>query len=113
MTLFSLMDITVAINSNCEIEINITIHTLALLIMCQNSYYQIVTLITPFGSSIATMFVVSCILFVEVSIIAANTSIVLQLYPCCHLNAYYNYTYTNINFIVVLILILTVETTTD
>ena len=52
MTLFSTMDITVAINSNCEIEINITIHTLALLSMNQNTYYSIVTLTTPFGSSV-------------------------------------------------------------
>ena len=78
MTLFSAMDITVAINTNCEIEINITIHTLALLSMCQNTYYGIVTLITPFVFSLATLFVVSCTLFGQPSIIVANTSIVLQ-----------------------------------
>ena len=78
MTLFSAMDITVAINSNCEIEINITIHTLALLSMCQNNYYSIITFITSFGLSLATMFVVSSILFAQLSIIAASTSQVPQ-----------------------------------
>ena len=72
------MDITVAINSNCEIETNITIYMLALLSMCQHNYYSIVTLITPFGSSLATMFVVSFVLFAQLSIIAANTSQVPQ-----------------------------------
>ena len=78
MTLFSAIDITVAINSSCEIEINITIHTLALLSMCQNNYYSIITFITSFDSSFATMFVVSCILFAQLSIIAASTSQVPQ-----------------------------------
>ena len=78
MTLFFSMDITVAINSDCEIEINITIHTLALLSMYQNNYYNIITFITLFGSSLATMFVVSCILFAQLSIIAASTSQVPQ-----------------------------------
>ena len=78
MTLFSAMDITLAINSNCEIERNITIHTLALLSMCQNNCYSIITFITSFGSSLATMFVVSCILFAQLSIIAASTSQVPQ-----------------------------------
>ena len=78
MTPFSVMNITVAINSNCQIEINITIHTLALLSMCQNNYYSIITFITSFGSSLATMFVVSCILFAQLSIIAACTSQVPQ-----------------------------------
>ena len=81
MTSFSAMDITVAINSNCEIEINITIHTLALLSMCQNNYYSIVTLITPFGSSLPVMFIVSCILFGQLSIIAANSPDVRKQYP--------------------------------
>ena len=80
MTLFSAMDITLAINSNCEIEINITIHTLALFSMCENNYYSIVTFITAFGSSLATMFIVSCILFALLSIIAASTSQVPQRY---------------------------------
>ena len=80
MTRFSTMDITVAINSNCEIEINITIHTLALLSMNQNTYYSIVTFIRLFVSSLATMFVVPCILFALFSIIAANTSQVPQRY---------------------------------
>ena len=73
MTLFYAMHITVAINSNCEIEINITIHTLALLSMCQNSYYSIITFIIPFGSFVETMLVVSCILFALLCIIAAST----------------------------------------
>ena len=38
--LLSAMDITVAINSDCEIEINITICGPTLLNMCQNSYCQ-------------------------------------------------------------------------
>ena len=38
--LLSAMDITVAINSDCEIEINITTCAPTLLTMCQNSYYQ-------------------------------------------------------------------------
>ena len=80
MTLFSAMDITVAINSNFEIEMNNAIHTLALLSMSQNSYYSVITFITPFVSSLATMFVVSCILFALLSIIAANTSQVPQQY---------------------------------
>ena len=42
MTLFSAMDITIAINANCEIEINITIHAPTLLSVCQNSYYQMI-----------------------------------------------------------------------
>ena len=76
-TLLSAMDTTVAINTNREIEIS-KLHTLALLSMCQNTHYGIVTLITPFGSSIATMFVVSCILFALLSIIVASTSKVPQ-----------------------------------
>ena len=78
MTLFFAMNITMAININCEIERSITIHTLALLSMFQHNYYSIVTLIRPFGSSLATMFVVTCILFALLSIIAANTSQVSQ-----------------------------------
>ena len=42
MALFSAIDIPVAINTNYEIEINITIHAPALLSMCQNSYYQMI-----------------------------------------------------------------------
>ena len=38
--LLSAMYITVAINSDCEIEINITICAATLLNMCQNSYCQ-------------------------------------------------------------------------
>ena len=73
MTLFSAIDITVAINSNCEIEINITIHTLALLSMNQNTYYSIVTFIRLLVSSLTTMFVVSCIVFALLSIIDEST----------------------------------------
>ena len=79
-TLFSAIDITIAINTNYEIEINNTIHAPTLLSMCQNSYCGIVALITPFGSSITIMFVVSCILFALLSIIVASTSKVPQQY---------------------------------
>ena len=48
MILFSAMDITMAANTNREIEINLTIHTLALLCICQNTNYTIVTLISLF-----------------------------------------------------------------
>ena len=41
-TLFSAMNLTTAINTNCEIEINIIIHTPALLSICQNSYYKVI-----------------------------------------------------------------------
>ena len=37
-TLFSAMNVTMAISINCEIEINISIHVPALLSACQNSY---------------------------------------------------------------------------
>ena len=73
MILCFAMSIAMAIDINCQIERSITIHTLTLLCICQNSYYQIVVLITPFGSSLATMFVISCILFALLSIIAAST----------------------------------------
>ena len=49
--------------------------------MYQNNYYSIVTLITPFGSSLAVMFVVCCILFGQLSIIAANSPDVRKQYP--------------------------------
>ena len=77
-TLFFAMEIIIAINTNREIKISIAIHTAALLSISQNSYYQIVTFITPFVCSLTTMFVVSCILFAQLSIIAANTSQVPQ-----------------------------------
>ena len=67
------MDIIIAINTNREIKITIAIHTAALLSISQNSYYQIVTFITPFVCSLTTMFVVSRILFSLLSIIAAST----------------------------------------
>ena len=35
------MCVTMAININCEIEINITIHVPALLSVCQNNYEMI------------------------------------------------------------------------
>ena len=80
------MDITIAIKINCQRERSITMHTLTLLCICQNSEYTIVTVITPFGSSLATMFVVCCILFAQLSIIAENTPDVLQQYTSIHFN---------------------------
>ena len=86
MTLLFAMYITMAINSNCQIEISITIDTLTLLCTCRNSYSQIVTLIKPFGCSLATVLVVSCILFALLSIIAANTSQLPQQYISIYFN---------------------------
>ena len=40
-TLFSAMNVTMAISTNCEIEINISIHIPALLSVCQNRYEMI------------------------------------------------------------------------
>ena len=48
MTLFSAMNITMAINTHCEIEISIATHTVTLLRMCENTYYEIATLISLF-----------------------------------------------------------------
>ena len=42
MALFFAIGINITINTNCEIEINITIHAPVLLTMCENSYYQII-----------------------------------------------------------------------
>ena len=81
------MNVTMAINTNCEIEIDITMHTLTLLSMCQNNYYSITTFITPFGSSLATMFVVSRILFALLSIIAASTPDIPYQYTSIYFNA--------------------------
>ena len=43
--LFSAIDITIAINTNYEIEINNTIHAPTLLSVCQNSYYQMIFIV--------------------------------------------------------------------
>ena len=40
------MNVTMAINIKCEIEINSVIHVPALLSMCQNSYYQMIFIAT-------------------------------------------------------------------
>ena len=42
------MDITITVNTDREIDIDITIHAPALLSISQNSYYQIVTLTSIF-----------------------------------------------------------------
>ena len=47
-TLLCGMDITIAVNTDGEIDINITIHAPVLLSISQNSYYQIVALISVF-----------------------------------------------------------------
>ena len=44
----SAMDITITVNTDREIDINITIHAPALLNISQNSYYQSVTFISLF-----------------------------------------------------------------
>ena len=44
----SAMDITITVNTDREIDINITIHAPALLSISQNGYCQIVTLISLF-----------------------------------------------------------------
>ena len=110
-TLFPAMNLTTAINTNCEIEINITIHTPALLSICQHGYYQVIfiakfiSLLCRFHRRYVHLFYHDiCSFFYSHS----NTSEILQLYTCLHLNAYYNQIYTNINFMVVLIKILTI-----
>ena len=80
------MKITIVINTNHQIESNITIHTLVLLGIYQNTHSSIVTLISLFFPAVATMFVVSCILFALISIISANTSEVLQQYISIYFN---------------------------
>ena len=105
-TLLSAMDITIAVNTDREIDINITIRVLGLLSSCQNSYYQIIFIFT-----LILLFLVCCCNYVglfEYDICSCfysrnNISEILQLYAWLHLNAYYNYTCTNIHFIVVLI----------
>ena len=105
------MNVTLAINTNSAIEITIAIGAPTLLSMCQNSYYQIVTLISlfcPFRWKHVRLFFHDICSFCYSR---NNISEILQLYAWLHLNAFYNQTYMNINFIVVLIAILTMGTT--
>ena len=97
------MNITIAINTNREIGITIAIHVPAFLSIFQNSYYHIVTLISLFCPCRCNHVRLFCHDICTFFYSRSKTSEILQLYPCLHLNAYYNQTYTNINFIVVLI----------
>ena len=112
-TLFSAMNVTMVIDINCEIVITITIHGLALLSIFQNSYYQIVTLISLFClfhcKRVPHFFHEICPFFYCCS----NTSEILELCSCLHFSSYYKYTYTNMKFIVVLIEIFARERTGD
>ena len=114
--LLSAMDITVAINSDCEIEINITIHVPALLSVCRNNYYEMI-LIVNFISLfyrchrryVRLFYHDICLYFYRRS----NTSVILQLYACVYMNAYYNCTHRNMDYIVVFIKIVTMRITTN
>ena len=84
--MFSAVETTIAINTNRQIERNITIHTLVLLSICPNTHSSIVTLISLFCPAVATMFILSFILFVWLSMISANTSEVPQQYISIYFN---------------------------
>ena len=84
MALFSAIHISVAINTNCEIEINITIHAPALLSMCQNSYYYIIFIV----NFISLLFAVTAAMLVPSRMIFTRFSIVAPI-----LLKYYNYTH--------------------
>ena len=112
-TLFCAVDVTIAINTNREIEITIAIGAPTLLSMCQNSYYQIVTLISlfcPFRYKHVPLFYHDiCSFFYS----GSNTSEILQLYALFHFRSYYKYTSANMNFIVVLIKLFSMGTKTN
>ena len=94
-TLLSAMDITIAVNTDREIDINITIHVPGLLSSCQNSYYQIIFIFT-----LILLFCVCCCKYVglfEYDICSffysrRNTSKILQLCTYLHFSSYYKYT---------------------
>ena len=82
-----------AISINCEIEINITVHLAALLSVCQNSYYEMIfiatfiSLLSPYHHRYVRLFYHDiCLYFYTHS----NISVIVHLYACVYLNAYYN-----------------------
>ena len=110
------MNDTIAISINCEIEINITVHVAALLSVCRNNYYEMIiiaTFITLFyryhRRYVRLFYRDICSLFSSRS----NTFVILQLYACLYLNAYYNCAHRNMDFIVVFIKIVTMRITTN
>ena len=112
-TLFSVMNVTMIININREIQITVTIFTLALVSVCRNTYYSIITLISLFClfrcNHVPRFFHQICPFFYSCS----NTSEILELCSCLHFSSYYKYTSTNMKYIVVLIGIFTRERTGD
>ena len=112
-TLFSVMNVTIAININREIQITVTIFTLALVNIYRNTYYSIVTLISLFClircKHVHRFFHEICPFFYSCS----NTSEILELCSCFHFSSYYKYTFTNMKFMVVLIGIFARERTGD
>ena len=111
--LLSAMDITITVNTDREIDINITIHAPALLSISQNSYYQSVTLISlfcPFHCKHVRLVYHDICSFLYSR---SNTSIVLQSYEYLYLNACYKYTYPSIHFIEVCIEIFAMKRTGD
>ena len=105
-----------AISINCEIEINITVHVAALLSVCRNSYYKVnfiatfISLLYRYHRRYVRFFYHDiCLYFYRRS----NTSVILQLYACLYLNAYYNCAHRNMDFIVVFIKIVTMRITTN
>ena len=112
-TLFYVMNVTMAININREIQITVTIFIHALVSVCRNTYYSIVTLISLFClfhcKRVPHFFHEICPFFYCCS----NTSEIPELCSCLHFSSYYKYTSTNMKFIVVLIGIFARERTGD
>ena len=80
-------DITVTVNTDREIDINITTHAPALLSISQNSYYQIVALISlfyPFRCKHVPRF---CHQICPFFYSRSNTSEILQLYAWLHFHS--------------------------
>ena len=104
------------ISINCEIEINITVHVAALLSVCQNSYYEMsfiatfISLFYRFHRRYVRLFYHDICLYLYRH---SNTFVILQLYACVYLNAYYNCAHRNMDFIVVFIKIVTMRITTN
>ena len=108
------MNNTMAISVNCEIEINITIHVPARQSVCRNNYDEMIIIATFISlfyryhrRYVRLFYHDICSFFYSRS----NTSVILQLYACLYLNAYYHCAHRNMDFIVVFIKIVTMRTT--
>ena len=92
-TLFSAMNVTMEININCEIEINIIIHAPTLLSVCQSTYYEMICIVSFISLFYHYHRRYVCLFYHDICSFfysGNNISEILQLYAWLYLNAYYN-----------------------